>query len=69
MGFTALPSALCLFMRRTGSAAVVILVYVDDLGILMSSRQVLEDIVECLGKLCELRASHGMTPFLGIQID
>jgi hypothetical protein len=33
MGFAELPSALCMFMRRTGSAAVVILVYVDDLGI------------------------------------
>jgi Reverse transcriptase (RNA-dependent DNA polymerase) len=61
MGFAELPSALYLFMRRTGSAAVFILVYVDDLGILSSSRQVLEDVVDWLGKLYELRAPHGMT--------
>jgi hypothetical protein len=42
LGFTELPSALCLFTRRTGSAAVFILVHVNDLGILSSSRQVLE---------------------------
>jgi Reverse transcriptase (RNA-dependent DNA polymerase) len=69
MGFAELPSALCLFMRRTGSAAVFILVHVNDLGILSSSRQVLEDVVDCLGKLYELRAPHGMTSFLGVQID
>jgi hypothetical protein len=69
MGFAELPSALCVFMRRTGSAAVFILVYVNDLGILSSSRQVPEDVVEWLGKLCELRALHGMTPFLDVQID
>jgi hypothetical protein len=40
MGFTELPSALCMFMRRTGSGIVFILVYVDDLGILSSSNQV-----------------------------
>jgi hypothetical protein len=69
MGFTELPSALCVCMRRTGSAAVVILVYVDDLGIFSSSRPVLEDVTECLGKLYELRAPHGMTPFLRVQFD
>jgi hypothetical protein len=69
MGFAELPSALCLFMRRTGSVVFVILVYVDDLGILSSSRQVLEDVVDWLGKLYELRAPHGMTSFLGVQID
>jgi hypothetical protein len=69
MGFTELPSALCVYMRRTGSVVVVILVYVDDLGIFSSSRQVPEDVVGCLGKLCELRALHGMTPFLDVQID
>jgi Reverse transcriptase (RNA-dependent DNA polymerase) len=51
MGFTALPSALCLFMRRTGSVVVVIFVYVDDIGIFSSSRQVLEDVIYCLGKI------------------
>jgi hypothetical protein len=69
MDFAELPSALCLFMRKTGSAAVFILVYVDDLGIFSSSRQVLEDIIYCLGKLYELRAPHGMTPFLRVQFD
>jgi hypothetical protein len=69
MGFTELPSALCMFMRRTGSGVVVIFVYVDDLGIFSSSRQVLEDVIYCLGKLYELRAPHGMTPFLRVQFD
>jgi Reverse transcriptase (RNA-dependent DNA polymerase) len=69
MGFAELPSVLCLFMRRTGSATVFILVHVNDLGILSSSRQVLEDVVDWLGKLYELRAPHGMTSFLGVQID
>jgi hypothetical protein len=69
MGFTELPSALCLFTRRTGSAAVFILVHVNDLGILSSSRQVLEDVVKCLAKLYELRVSHGMAPFLRVQFD
>jgi hypothetical protein len=58
-----------LFMRRTGSAAVFILVHVNDLGIFSSSRQVPEDIIYCLGKLYELRAPHGMTPFLRVQFD
>jgi hypothetical protein len=48
---------------------VVILVYVDDLGIFSSSRQVLEDVIYCLGKLYELRAPHGMASFLGVQFD
>jgi hypothetical protein len=69
MGSTALPSAPCVFIRRTGSGIVFILVYVDDLGIFSSSRQVLEDVVKCLAKLYELRVSHGMTPFLRVQID
>jgi Reverse transcriptase (RNA-dependent DNA polymerase) len=69
MGFTELPSALCMFMRRTGSGIVFILVYVDDLGIFSSRRQVLEDVVKCLAKLYELRVSHGMTPFLRVQFD
>jgi hypothetical protein len=69
MGFAELPSALCVYMRRTGSAAVFILVHVNDLGIFSSSRPVLEDVIYCLGKLYELRAPHGMTPFLGVQID
>jgi hypothetical protein len=63
MGFMELPSALCVYMRRTGSAAVFILVYVNDLGIFSSSRQVLKDVTDCLGKLCELRAPHGMHRF------
>jgi hypothetical protein len=69
IGFTELPSALCTFMRRTGSGIVFILVYVDDLGIFSSSRQVLEDVIYCLGKLYELRAPHGMASFLGVQFD
>jgi Reverse transcriptase (RNA-dependent DNA polymerase) len=69
MGFTELPSALYMFMRRTGSGIVFILVYVDDLGIFSSSRQVLEDVIYCPGKLYELRAPHGMTPFLRVQFD
>jgi hypothetical protein len=58
-----------MFMRRTGSGIVFILVYVDDLGIFSSSRQVLEDVIYCLGKLYELRVSHGMAPFLRVQFD
>jgi Reverse transcriptase (RNA-dependent DNA polymerase) len=69
MGFTELPSALCVYLRRTGSVVVVILVHVNDLGIFSSSRQVLEDIIYCLSNLCELHASHGMTPFLRVQFD
>jgi hypothetical protein len=69
MGFTELPSALCVFMRRTSSVIVVIHVCVDDLGILSSSNQVPEDVVKCLAKLYELRAPHGMTPFLRVQFD
>jgi hypothetical protein len=49
--FMELPSTLCVFMRRTGSAAVFILVHVNDLGVLSSSRQVLEDVIYCLGKI------------------
>jgi hypothetical protein len=51
MGFTELPSALCVFMRRTSSVVVVILVCVDNLGILSSSCQVLKDVIYCLGKI------------------
>jgi Reverse transcriptase (RNA-dependent DNA polymerase) len=69
MGFAELPSALCVYTRKTGSVVVVILVYVNDLGILSSSRQVPEDVVDCLSKLYELRVSHGMTSFLRVQID
>ena len=62
------PICPCIFIKRLGSEFVIIAVYVDDLNIIDTRKELLE-AVECLQKEFEMK-DLGKTKFcLGLQIE
>ena len=62
------PICPCIFIKRSGSEFVIIVVYVDDLSIIGTRKELLE-VVECLKKEFEMKYL-GKTKFcLGLQIE
>jgi Reverse transcriptase (RNA-dependent DNA polymerase) len=55
LDFVELPSAPCVFMRKTLGGIAYILVYVDDLIVLTPTEIMLSSVLESLHKLYELR--------------
>ena len=62
------PICPCIFIKRLGSEFVIIVVYVDDLNIIGTRKELLE-AVECLKKEFEMKDLGKTKFFLGLQIE
>ena len=62
------PICPCIFINRLGSEFVIIVVYVDDLNIIGTHKELLE-VVECLKKEFEKKDLDKIKFCLGLQIE
>ena len=62
------PICPCIFIKRSGSEFVIIAVYVDDLNIIDTHKELLE-AVECLKKEFEMKDISKTKFCLGLQIE
>ena len=62
------PICPCIFINRLGSEFVIIVVYVDDLNIIGTRKELLE-AVECLKREFEMKDLGKTKFYLGLQIE
>ena len=67
-GFTELPSCPCVFVKWIGKDVVFILIYVDDLLVLSSNQQYLEETRDLIASLYELRVLEEINYYLGVEL-
>ena len=67
-GFNELPSCPCVFVKWIGKDLVIILLYVDDLIVLSSNQQRLEETRDVITSLYELRVLEEINYYLGVEL-
>lgn len=70
MGFDDFPSVACVFMKRASNREVIfLLVHVDDMIILSSSKLKFAIVVKKSRKTYEVRVHESVEWFLGVKIQ
>ena len=70
LGFVKILSDTCVFKRTSNSGGVIfLLVYVDDILVLASSKNLIETLVRDINTFYEVRVNYNVDWFLGVKID
>ncbi|XP_048436096.1 uncharacterized mitochondrial protein AtMg00810-like [Pyrus x bretschneideri] len=68
LGFVVLDSDTSLFVKTQGADVVILLLYVDDIIITGSSSFLVQQVIDALGEVFEMKDMGQLTFFLGLQI-
>lgn len=68
MGFIASESDISLFVKSNDGDVVIILLYVDDIILICSSSTMVQQVIDNLGEVFDMKDIGPLTFFLGLQI-
>lgn len=68
MGFTVSPSYPSLFVKKTSSDILILLLYVDDIILAGSNPELVNSVIHDLGEVFEFKDMGQLKYFLGLEI-